>query len=112
MGTRPPPREAGAHVVNQQAPAAWQRHRPSEGVRLVPELVGLGADLAKPTTTQRALDRVYWDWELRWMGLMDSPAAFPCRTILLLRPKCLAGEGAFFGRRRWIVRHSFPCSNF
>jgi hypothetical protein len=30
-----------AHVVNQQAPAAWQRHRPSEGVRLVPRLVGL-----------------------------------------------------------------------
>jgi hypothetical protein len=30
-----------AHVVNQQAPAAWQWHRPSEGVRLVPKLVGL-----------------------------------------------------------------------
>jgi hypothetical protein len=41
-----------------------------------------GTDLAKPTTTQRALDRVYW--EIRWMDLMDSPAAFPCRTILLL----------------------------
>ena len=41
-----------------------------------------GANLAKPTTTQRALDRVYW--EIRWMDLMDSPAAFPCRTILLL----------------------------
>jgi hypothetical protein len=68
-----------------------------------------GANLAKPTTTQRAVDRVYW--EIRWMGLMDSPAAFQCRTILLLRPKCLAGEGAFFGRRRRIVRHSFPCSN-
>jgi hypothetical protein len=68
-----------------------------------------GANLAKPTTTQRALDRVYW--EIRWMDLMDSPAAFPCRNILLLRPKCLAGEGAFFGRRRRILRHSFPCSN-
>jgi hypothetical protein len=27
-----------------------------------------GANLAKPTTTQRALDRVYW--EIRWMDLM------------------------------------------
>ena len=68
-----------------------------------------GANLAKPTTTQRALDRVYW--KIRWMDLMDSPAAFPCRAILLLRPKCLAGEGAFFGQRRRIVRHSFPCPN-
>jgi hypothetical protein len=37
-----------AHVVNQQAPAAWQWHRPSEGVCLVPKLVGL-ARLAPKT---------------------------------------------------------------
>jgi hypothetical protein len=30
-----------AHVVNQQAPVAWQRHRPSEVMRLVPKLVDL-----------------------------------------------------------------------
>ena len=29
-----------------------------------------GANLAKPTTTQRALDRVHW--EIRWMDLMGS----------------------------------------
>jgi hypothetical protein len=61
-----------------------------------------GANLAKPTTTQRALDRVYW--EIRWMGLMDnlwtrrSPAAFS-RVVIFFS----SDQNAWRAKARFLV---------
>jgi hypothetical protein len=57
-----------AHVVNQQAPAAW-RHRPSEGVRLVPELVGL----ARSAPNANAEFFLVLGCDLVWKGSPKTP---------------------------------------
>jgi hypothetical protein len=58
--------------------------------------------------------RLIGSWsDVRCHGLAANrpPSRGTWRTILLLWPKCPAGEGAFFGLRRATVRHSLPCSN-
>ena len=58
-----------------------------------------GANLAKPTTTQRALDRVYW--EIRWMDLMDSPASrLPSRVVIFFS----SDQNAWQAKARFLVR--------